>query len=154
MRGISSPVKWVYDGISKSFRTGGLERELQMIQLSATRCSCIAILWISLVSFAVNTLCVASQRAFIDVNGYFVIDSVRNLLATLSYSHAYVWRALCTSQKDLNRPHCSAYTYFGRWMHARGAVYVCPPVIFKLLLWNYSTDFDEIWFFEVYIKHH
>jgi hypothetical protein len=29
---------------SKSFLTGRLERELQMIQLSATRCSCIAIL--------------------------------------------------------------------------------------------------------------
>jgi hypothetical protein len=33
-----------YDGVSKSFRTGRLERELQMVQLSATRCSCIAIL--------------------------------------------------------------------------------------------------------------
>jgi hypothetical protein len=38
--------------VSKSFRTGRLERELQMVQLSATRCSCIAILWVSLVSFA------------------------------------------------------------------------------------------------------
>jgi hypothetical protein len=37
---------------SKSSRTSRLERELQMIQLSATRCSCIAILWDSLVSFA------------------------------------------------------------------------------------------------------
>jgi len=33
-----------YEGVSKSFRTGRLERKLQMIQLSATRCSCIAIL--------------------------------------------------------------------------------------------------------------
>jgi hypothetical protein len=31
-------------GVSKSFRTGCLERELQIAQLSATRCSCIAIL--------------------------------------------------------------------------------------------------------------
>jgi hypothetical protein len=30
--------------VSKSFRTGRLERELQMVQLSATRCSFIAIL--------------------------------------------------------------------------------------------------------------
>jgi len=30
----------IYDGVSKSFRTGRLERELQMVQLSATRCSC------------------------------------------------------------------------------------------------------------------
>jgi hypothetical protein len=34
----------VYECVSKSFRTGRLERQLQMVQLSATRCSCIAIL--------------------------------------------------------------------------------------------------------------
>jgi hypothetical protein len=34
----------VYEEESKSFRTGRLELELQMVQLSATRCSCIAIL--------------------------------------------------------------------------------------------------------------
>jgi hypothetical protein len=56
-----------HDGVSKSCRTGRLKRELQMIQLSATRCSCIAILWASLVSFAAITLCVASQRVFIVV---------------------------------------------------------------------------------------
>jgi hypothetical protein len=33
-----------YKGASKSFRTERLERELQMVQLSATRCSCIALL--------------------------------------------------------------------------------------------------------------
>jgi hypothetical protein len=35
---------FIYEGVSKSFRTGRLERELQMVQLSATRCDCIAIL--------------------------------------------------------------------------------------------------------------
>jgi hypothetical protein len=73
----------VYEGMSKSFRTGRLERELQMVQFSATRCSCMAILWASLVSFAALTLCVASQRGFVSV--YFVIDSVRKLLDTPSY---------------------------------------------------------------------
>jgi len=34
----------VYESVSKSFRTGCLERELQMVQLSATRCIYIAIL--------------------------------------------------------------------------------------------------------------
>jgi hypothetical protein len=53
--------------VSKSFRTGRLERELQMVQLSATRCSCIAISWVSLVSFAAITLCVTSKRVFIVV---------------------------------------------------------------------------------------
>jgi hypothetical protein len=74
---------FIYEGVSKSFRTGRLERELQMVQLSATGCSFIAILWVSLVSFAAITLCVASQRVFIVV--YFLIDSVRKLLDTPSY---------------------------------------------------------------------
>jgi len=34
----------MYEGVSKSSRTGRLELELQMVQLSATKCSCIAIL--------------------------------------------------------------------------------------------------------------
>jgi hypothetical protein len=34
----------MYEGVSKTFRTGRLERKLQMVQLSATRCGCIAIL--------------------------------------------------------------------------------------------------------------
>jgi hypothetical protein len=33
-----------YEGVYKSIRTGCLERELQMVQLSATGCSCIDIL--------------------------------------------------------------------------------------------------------------
>jgi hypothetical protein len=74
---------YLYEGVSKIFRTGRLERELQMAQLCATRCSCIAIVWVSLVSFAAITLCVASQRVFIAV--YFVIDSFRKLLDTPSY---------------------------------------------------------------------
>jgi hypothetical protein len=55
----------MYEGVSKSFRTGRLERELKMTQLSATRCSFIAILWASLVSFVTITLCVASRRVFV-----------------------------------------------------------------------------------------
>jgi len=36
------------------------------------------------------TLCVASQRAFVVVSVYFVIDSVRKLLDTPSYIYIYV----------------------------------------------------------------
>jgi hypothetical protein len=74
-----------YGGVSKSLRSGHLARELRMVQLSATRCSCTAILWVSLVRFAAVTLCVASQRVFIVISVYFVIDSVRKLLDTPSY---------------------------------------------------------------------
>jgi hypothetical protein len=57
-----------------------------MEQLSATRCGCIAILRVSLVSFVAITLCVASQRVFIVIVVVsFVIDSVRKLLDTTSY---------------------------------------------------------------------
>jgi hypothetical protein len=78
-----------YEGVSKSFRTGRLERELQMGQLSATRCSYIAILWDNLVSFAAITLCVASQGVFVVAFVYFVMDSVRKLLDTASYTSTW-----------------------------------------------------------------
>jgi hypothetical protein len=70
----------LYEDVTKSFWTGRLEAEFQMVQLSATRCSFIAILWVSLVSFAAITLCVASQRVLIVVSLYFVVDLVRKLL--------------------------------------------------------------------------
>jgi hypothetical protein len=73
----------MYDGVSKSFRTGRLERKLQMIELSANNTySYISILWVSLVSSAAVTLCVASQRVFIFVVAYFVTDLARKLLNT------------------------------------------------------------------------
>jgi hypothetical protein len=74
-----------YEGVPKSFWTGRLERELKMVHLSATRSSCTPILCVSLVSFVAITLCVASQRVFIVVNAYFVIDSVRKRLDSPSY---------------------------------------------------------------------
>jgi hypothetical protein len=38
---------------------------MQMLQLSATRCSYIAIFWVGLASFASRTVCVVSQRVFL-----------------------------------------------------------------------------------------
>jgi hypothetical protein len=74
-----------YESVSKSFQTGCLEQELQIVQLSATRCNYIAILWVNLVSFAAITPCVASQWVFIVVSIYFIINSVQKLLDTLLY---------------------------------------------------------------------
>jgi hypothetical protein len=62
----------------KSFRTGRLERELQMVQLSATLCSCIAILWVSLVSFVAITLWRGRQLVIPKVNVYFVMTQSGN----------------------------------------------------------------------------
>jgi hypothetical protein len=70
VRAGDSIVDW-YEGVSKSFWAGCLEWELQMVQLSATRCSCIAILWVSLVSLATITLCVTSQRVIPKVKCIF-----------------------------------------------------------------------------------
>jgi len=74
------------EGVSKSFRTG---HQVQMVQLSDTRFSCITILLVSLVSFATITLCVATRRVFIAVSVHFVIDSVRKILGTPSYVRLY-----------------------------------------------------------------
>jgi len=56
-----------------------------MVQLSATRCSFIAIGWVSVVSFVTITLYISSQRVFNVVSMYFIIDSVRKFLDMLSY---------------------------------------------------------------------
>jgi hypothetical protein len=97
-----------YQAVSKSFRTGRMERELQVLQLSATRCSCIAIFWVSLVSFAAITFCVASPRVFIFVVVvvYFVIASVRKLLDISTYSSIY-------------NPHCDNILD-GSWLNTEG----------------------------------
>jgi hypothetical protein len=71
--------EYTYEGVSKSFRTGPRERKLQMVQLSATKCSC-------LVSFAAISLCVASQRVITKACVCLIIDSGRKLLDTPSYS--------------------------------------------------------------------
>jgi hypothetical protein len=82
------------EGVSKSFRTDRLERELQMVQLSATRCSCIAILWVSIMSVVALTLCVASQWVFIVV--YFVMTQSGNFWIHLrTYVCTYVCMYVC-----------------------------------------------------------
>jgi hypothetical protein len=55
-----------------------------MVQVSAIGCSYIAILCVTTVGFAAVILYVASQRVFIVVV-YFVMNSVRKLMDTLSY---------------------------------------------------------------------
>jgi len=77
----------MYEGVPKSFLIGRLERQLQMVELSATMYSCNAVLGVSLVSFAATILRVTSQRIFIVVIVVddFVIDSARKLLVMPSY---------------------------------------------------------------------
>jgi hypothetical protein len=64
-----------------------------MVQLSATTCFCIAILRVSLVSFAAITLYVASQCVFV-VD--FVSDSVRKF-----WIHPHIRQAFVLAVFDL-----------------------------------------------------
>jgi hypothetical protein len=66
---------------------------------TANRRSFIAILSVSLVSFAAITLCVASEWVFIVVSVYFVTDSGRKLLVTPSY----IYFLVAIGKASLNR---------------------------------------------------
>jgi hypothetical protein len=100
------------NGVSTSFWTGRLERELQMVQLSVISCSCIAILWVSILRFAAITLCVVSQRVFI-LSVYFFIDSVRKLLDTSSYSLLYL-----ASSSDFQIKFCTHFLFLPCVLHS------------------------------------
>jgi hypothetical protein len=65
-----------------------------MLQLSTNRCSCIAVLWVSIVMYAAITLYVASQRVIPKVRVYFFIDSVRKL-----FWYFLVFLKICTIKK-------------------------------------------------------
>jgi hypothetical protein len=56
------------------------------------------------VSFAAITLGVASQRVFIVIVVYFIIDSVRKLLDTPSYICTHLRLSSCGKKKRLNLP--------------------------------------------------
>jgi hypothetical protein len=131
----------VYEGVTRSFRTGRLERELQMVQLSATRCSCIAILWISLVSFASITLCVASERVFI-----IVIPSLSWLPVILNYTESFWFvinnLSLIVYHAPGPRIHLSMMVKFldGNW-DCNTWPY-CQLLCFQLSLWR---DIEWFW---------
>jgi len=76
------------------------------------------------VSFAAITLCVASQRVFTFVSlYYFVIDSVRKLLDTPSYSPKWVHEILAALPNVSCIHHdisvfqytCDVHTYIWQW---------------------------------------
>jgi hypothetical protein len=67
-----------------------------MVQLSAIRFSCVAILWVSLMSFAAITFHVASEQVIPKANIYFVVDSIRKLLfSPVCACLSSWWECLC-----------------------------------------------------------
>jgi hypothetical protein len=66
------------------------------------------------VSFAAVTLCVASQQVFVSTVVYFVIDSVRKLLDTPSYTHTiyiYTHTHTHTHLYTIHFPTFTVYTF-------------------------------------------
>jgi len=72
-----------------------MEWELQIVKLSATKCSYIAILWLSLVSFGAITLFVASKLVFIVVSVYFLTTQSGNF-----WIHPCMWSS-CFSDMSI-----------------------------------------------------
>jgi hypothetical protein len=96
----------------KSFRTDRLERELQMVKLSGTRCSCIVIFRVSLVNFDYITLCVASQRVIPKVRVYFVMTQSGNFW--IHPRKLTLWKKLQKSAGHFTVSTDSAYRPLGR----------------------------------------
>jgi len=123
----------VFEGVSKSLRTSRLERELQMIQHCSTRCSCVAILWVTLVSFVAKTLCVASQRVFIVVD--FIMIKSGNFWI---HPCIILWNLLCIYLERFGR---ISYDLFQLILKKNG---ICP--CFVALLQNWLSGWADTLF--------
>jgi len=102
-----------------------------MVQLSATRCSFILILWVSLVIFAAINLCVASQRVYVVVVVvvvYFVMTSSGNF-----------WIHPCTCRRG---PYSSATQRHYSTVPVKSEVSVCLSVRPSVRP-HVTTDFDS-----------
>jgi hypothetical protein len=99
--GCSQSSTITYECVSRSFRIGRLEWELKMVQLSATRCSCFAVLWACL--FRHNTLCCFSTSVYCcccylyryqlspETFGYTLVYSPMNMREVTSVQTNFYW---------------------------------------------------------------
>jgi hypothetical protein len=81
-----------------------------MVQLSATRCSCIAILWVILVSFATISLCIPSQRVFVVISVYFVMTQFERFWIHPCISPAFMLYCLFTRNEKFTFCHPETVT--------------------------------------------
>jgi hypothetical protein len=86
-----------------------------MVQLSATRWSCIAILWVNLVSFVAITRCVAFQRVIPKVSAYFVTTQSGNFWIPRILYHRQIF---CRTSSFLENRGSSI------WMSCKHGLYV------------------------------
>jgi hypothetical protein len=97
------------------------EMRTEMVQLSTTRRSSIAILWVRLVSFAVITLYVASQLVFISVSTYFIMTQSGNV-----WIHPRMFSECSVSLRFSLPKYCTHLTTVPCVLHA-------PPISFCLI---------------------
>jgi hypothetical protein len=111
-----------------------------MVQLSVTRCSCIAILWVGLVSFAAITLCVASEQVIPKVSLNFVIDSVRKLLDTLSYLYL-----TCSTENTVHRANQLVHHTEDRHVAGSTPCFICWVPHFRIYSrWKFSWFYSNL----------
>jgi hypothetical protein len=106
---------------------------------------CIAILWVSLVSFAAITICVASQRVFIVV--YFVIVSVRKLLDTPSYTNKILLRFIKKGAVHQTFNLCWSFGSLTRFFHLRrfsGVKTVSDMIKYSEYVWISKVAYTKI----------
>jgi hypothetical protein len=132
---------WTYKGVSKSFRTGRLERQLQMVQLSATRCSCITILWVSLVSFCChNPLCCFSTS---NTKG-------KHIFCYRVSSETFGYTLVCTGQLCILGTTSVILQLISKASHLTGCGFGLPPGVdwwscsLALISNKFKPKWDEI----------
>jgi hypothetical protein len=82
---VSRTLKAVYEGVSKSFRTGRLKRELQIVRLCTTKRSCIDIF----VSQS-NEICFHNPLCCFSTSVYCCKRILRYLLSPESFGYTFV----------------------------------------------------------------
>jgi hypothetical protein len=93
-------------------KVSGLASWIEKCEWYSTRCSCISILCVSLVSFAAITLCVASERVIPKVSIYSLSTQSGNLWVH-SRTISHLGDVIATERSVV----CS-YVKYGQWNHS------------------------------------
>jgi len=132
-----------------------------MVQPSATRCSCVVILWVSLVSFVAITLCVASHRVFT-----FAKHTFSYRLGPETFGYTLVLRQSSVTQDIWNYSSFHGTRRFiimfipWRWLgHNLGQMKPSypnitlhhPPIYARVCPWDVPTKALDIW--RLYVPH-
>jgi hypothetical protein len=113
-----------------------------MVQLSATRCSCIAILWVSLMSFTAIAFYVASQWVFVlslsTQSGNFLIHPCTLLPSTRRSSE---WPLFRFSDQNIRISQLSHVFYMSSQSHPPcfGLLYFVMVILLNNMKWCFVS---------------